>query len=79
MDRNYLPTFKDILPQARIELYKVLAIVQEGTTNFSCQIKCESPNELEVLNKYSSVLLDDLKNRFGENCLSFSTILQEEN
>lgn len=77
MNRNFLPTFVDLLPGLRIEIYKLLAVVEEGNTNFSCQIQCKTPEELEIINKYVRILLDNLKGKFGEKCLFFSSILQE--
>lgn len=76
MDKNYLPTFKDLLPKVHYELYELMTAVKEGSVNFSCQWRCETPDELEVLNKYSTILLNNLGEQFGEKCLSFSSILK---
>ena len=79
MERNYLPTMKDLVKNLRVELYEVLAVVDEGTTNFSCQLQCYTPDNLETINKYNSILVDNLKGTFGEKCLTFSSVLKEVN
>lgn len=79
MNRNFIPTFSEMLPDLRIELYEVMAVVHEDTTNFSCQMRCADPEELETINKYVTVLMDNLKGTFGEKCLHFSSILKETN
>lgn len=77
MDRNYMPTMKDMIKNIRVELYEVMAVVHEDSTNFSCQLRCQSPEELEVINKYNTILMDNLKGQLGEKCLHFSSILKE--
>ncbi|MBS2096994.1 DUF4286 family protein [Carboxylicivirga linearis] len=77
MDRNYLPTMQDMIKGIRVELYEVMAVVHEESTNFSCQLLCKSPEELETINKYNTILMDNLKGHLGEKCLHFSSILKE--
>lgn len=77
MDRNYIPTMKDLVKGIRVELYEVMAVVDEGSSNFSCQLLCKSPEELETINKYNSVLINNLTGKFGDKCLHFSSILKE--
>jgi hypothetical protein len=76
MDKNYLPTFKDLLPMVHYELYELMTAVKENSVNFSCQWRCKTPDELEVLNKYSTILLNNMGEQLGEKCLSFSSILK---
>lgn len=76
MDRNYLPTMKDMIKDIRVELYEVMAVVHEDSTNFSCQLLCKSPEELESINKYNTILMDHLSSQLGEKCLHFSSILK---
>nr|WP_319400189.1 DUF4286 family protein [uncultured Carboxylicivirga sp.] len=77
MDRNYLPTMQDMIKGIRVELYELMAVVHEDSTNFSCQLRCNSPEELEMINKYNTILMDNLKGQLGETCLHFSSILKE--
>ncbi len=77
MDRNYVPTMKDLVKDIRVELYEVMAMVDEESTNFSCQLHCKSPEELETINKYNSILVNNLSAKFGDKCLHFSSILKE--
>ncbi len=76
MDRNYLPTMKDLIKDLRVELYEVMAAVHEDSTNFSCQLLCKNPDELETINKYNTILMDHLSGQLGERCLHFSSILK---
>lgn len=77
MERNYLPTMKDLVKDLRVELYEVMAVVDEGSTNFSCQMQCYNPIDLDTINKYNSILVNNLTGAFGEKCLTFSSILKE--
>lgn len=77
MHRNYLPTMQDMVKNLRVELYEVMTVVDEASTNFSCQLKCNSPEALDTINKYNSILMDNLKGQMGEKCLHFSSILKE--
>lgn len=77
MDRNYLPTMQDMIKDIRVELYEVMAMVHEDSTNFSCQLLCKSPEELETINKYNVVLMNNLTEKFGDKCLHFSSILKQ--
>ncbi|TAJ14646.1 DUF4286 family protein [Marinilabiliaceae bacterium JC017] len=78
MKKTYLPTFKELLPDVVSELYEVMAVVNENSTNYSCQWRCSEPEELEVIHKYSNILLNNLSGEYGENCLHFSTILKQK-
>jgi len=77
MQRNFVPTFSELLPDLKVELFELMAVVQEDMTNFSCQMRCANPEELEIIHKYSNILMDNLKGTFGEKCLHFSSILKE--
>ena len=77
MNKNYVPTFKDLLPHTSFEMFEVMTVTEEGSVNFSCQWRCQSPDDLEVFNKYSAILLSNLSAEYGENCLYFSSILKE--
>lgn len=77
MSRNYLPTMKDMVKDLRVELYEVMTVVDESMTNFSCQLKCNSPESLDTINKYNSILMDNMKGELGEKSLHFSSILKE--
>ena len=76
MQKNYLPTFKDLLPKVTYQLLEMMTNNQEESTNYSCQWQCSNPDELEILNKYSSILLNNLGEEMGERCLHFSSILK---
>ncbi len=78
MQRTYLPTFKDILPNVKYKLFELMTSNREDSTNYSCQWMCNNPDELEVINKYSGVLLNNLTESMGERCLSFSSILKQK-
>ena len=77
MRKNYMPTFTDVIPHSTVELFQVMTVVEPGATNFSCQIRCRTADELAMVTKFSSDLVDKLKPVLGENCLSFSTVLKE--
>jgi len=77
MQRNFIPTFSDLLPNLEIKLFELMTVVHEDSTNFSCQMRCANPEELEIINKYSTILMDNLKGTFGDKCLHFSSILKE--
>jgi len=77
MKCNFIPTFSELLPNLEIKLFELMMVVQEDSTNFSCQVRCANPEELEVINKYANILMDNLKGTFGEKCLHFSSILKE--
>ena len=77
MERNYLPTMKDLVKDLRVELYEVMAVVEEGNTNYSCQMQCSNPADMDTINKYNAILINNAKGEFGENCLTFSSILKE--
>lgn len=78
MHRNYIPTMKDLVKNIRVELYEVMAVVEEGNTNYSCQMQCSNPADLDTINKYNAILVDNLKSKLGgEKCLTFSSILNE--
>ena len=77
MQKTYLPTFKDILPDVENKLFELMTGTQEDSTNYSCQWLCNDPDELEVINKYSRVLLNNLGETMGERCLFFSSILKQ--
>ena len=79
MQRSYLPTFKDLLPEVTHQLFEMMTNTQDNSINYSCQWQCNNPDELEVLNKYSSILLNNLGEEMGERCLHFSSILKSHN
>jgi hypothetical protein len=80
MQKTYLPTFKGILPDAGYKLFELMtSSTREDSTNYSCQWSCNTPDELEVINKYSRILLDNLGDTMGERCLFFSSILKQHN
>jgi len=79
MQKTYLPTFKDLLPDVSYELMELMSVKEGDSTNFSCQWHCSDPAELEVINKYSAILLNNLSETMGERCLYFSSILKEHN
>ena len=79
MQRSYLPTFKDMLPEVTHQLFEMMTNTQDDSINYSCQWQCNNPDELEVLNKYSSILLNNLGEEMGERCLHFSSILKSHN
>jgi len=77
MHRNYLPTMTDMIKDIRVELYEVMAVVEEGNTNFSCQMQCKNPADMDTINKYNAILINNAKGDFGDKCLTFSSILKE--
>lgn len=77
MHRNYIPTMKDLVKNIRVELYEVMAVVEEGNTNYSCQMQVSNPANLDTINKYNAILINNAKGQFGEQCLTFSSILNE--
>ncbi len=77
MERNYIPTMKDMVSELRVELYEVMAVVEEGNTNFSCQMQCSKPADMNTINKYNAILINNIKGEFGDKCLTFSSILKE--
>ena len=77
MHRNYIPTMKDLVKNIRVELYEVMAVVEEGNTNYSCQMQVSNPADLDTINKYNAILINNAKGQFGEQCLTFSSILNE--
>ncbi|NPA36501.1 MAG: DUF4286 family protein [Chlorobi bacterium] len=79
MQKTYLPTFRDILPDVSYDLMELMSFREDDSTNFSCQWRCNNPDELEIINKYSSVLLNNLNETMGEKCLHFSSVLKEHN
>jgi len=79
MQKTYLPTFKDILPDVEYKLFELMTNTQGDSTNYSCQWLCNTPDELEVVNKYSRVLLNNLSETMGERCPFFSSILKQKN
>lgn len=79
MRKTYLPTFKDLLPDVKHQLFELMTNIQEDSTNYSCQWQCNNPDELEILNKYSSILFSNLSKEMKEKCLHFSSILKPHN
>jgi len=79
MNRNYMPTMKDLVKNLRVELYEVMAVIDEGNTNFSCQMQCSNPADMDTINKYNAILINNAKGEFGDKCLTFSSILKEVN
>lgn len=77
MDRNYIPTMKDLVKDIRVELYQVMAVVEEGNTNFSCQMQVTNPANLDTINKYNAILINNAKESYGDKFLTFSSILNE--
>jgi len=77
MQKTYLPTFIGILPDVKYKLFELMTSRQEDSTNYSCQWLCSEPDELEVINKYSDILLNNLGDAMGERCLHFSSILKQ--
>ena len=76
MQKTYLPTFKGILPNVKHQLFELLTNNQEESVNYSCQWRCSNPDELEVINKYSTILFNNLSETMGERCLHFISILK---
>ena len=77
MQRTYIPTMKDGVKNLRVELYEVMTVVQEGNTNFSCQLQCGTPADMDTVNKCNGILVNNAKGEFGNTCLTFSSILKE--
>ncbi len=77
MQRHYLPTFADMVPGARNELYRLEHSAQAaGSTSYSCQWKCNTLQDLSEVSKYSNALLRNLTAEKGEQCLSFVTLME---
>lgn len=77
MKRNYFPSLADLLPNASCNVWEIMSGEDKQSTNFSCQWICETPEELQVINKYSAALLSNISGEMGEKCLHFSTILRK--
>lgn len=77
MTKTYLPSLGDLIPLAHVEVYEVLTATSEDSVNYSCQWHCATPDELEVVRKYSKILLSNLTADMGEQCLYFSSILKK--
>ncbi len=76
MRKTYIPTFKDLLPDVKHQLFELMTNTQEDSINYTCQWQCNNPDELGIINKYSSILFNNLTEKMGEKCLHFSSILK---
>ncbi len=77
MQKHYLPTFFDIVPNAQNEIYRLEHSAQAaGSTTYSCQWKCHTLQELGEIDKYSKSLLRNMTLEKGEDCLSFVTLME---
>ncbi|MBP8791078.1 MAG: DUF4286 family protein [Breznakibacter sp.] len=78
MQKNYFASLADLLPLATYEIWEIsLAQDNSDSLSLSCQWRCQTPDELSIINKYSTILLSNLSAELGEKCLYFSTILRK--
>jgi hypothetical protein len=78
MRRSYIPSLCDLLPNVEYEMWEINPLQENSDSiNISCQWRCRTPEDLEVINKYSQALLSNLSSEFGDKCLYFSTILRK--
>ncbi len=78
MQKNYFASLENLAPNATYEVWDIsVAQLQADSLNISCQWRCQTPEELELINKYSAILLSNLSAEMGEKSLYFSTILRK--
>ncbi len=61
----------------RIRLLRILTEIDPSTVNYALQLECTSPQVIKSwINDVAILLLDDLRNRVGENVLFFMTEME---
>ncbi len=73
---TYQPLILSMLPDCEVGVYEVMTAQNEGEKTISVQWKVKTPNELDVINKQSPVVLGQMSSDFGEKVLFFSSILK---
>lgn len=77
INEQYLSEIGALMITNGVEIFEVMMAQQDDSRTFSVQWRCMIPEHLEVINKKTTELHNQLPSVFGEDCLSFSTILKE--
>ena len=60
------------------KMYKVLTTDDEDSVSYAVQYSAKSLNEVEIyLDKFAPALREEVKKKFGDQQVSFRTLLQE--
>lgn len=77
MKRTYLPTFFELVPAVEHRLFRIEGSAQSlNSVSLSCQWLCSTLQELGTVDRYSKALHLELQKQKGEQCLTFSTMMQ---
>ena len=76
MHRIYVATIHDVAPNANFEAYAIDQHDNVGSTNYSCQWRCETLQDLGAVDTYTKSLCKRMMEAKGESCLFFSTMMK---
>lgn len=77
INKIYLPGIGSMMITHGIEIFEVLGVNDDEHRTFSVQWRCHIHDHLDQITHQSTHLLSTLKTQFGEDCLYFSSVLQE--
>lgn len=72
----YKPLITHMVPASEVAVYEVMSIDNEEERTVSVQWKVVTPDDLDVINKQSPLMLKQMKSDFGTDALYFSSILR---
>ncbi|WP_066630131.1 DUF4286 family protein [Labilibacter marinus] len=73
---TYKPLIKTVVPKCEVGIYEVMTAEEQKERTVSVQWKVSTPDDLEIINKQSPVVLGQMSSEFGQDVLYFSTILK---
>ncbi len=76
LKNTYKPLIKNLVPASEFGIYEVMSSEVKDERNISVQWKVVTPNDLEVINRQSPIVLGQMSSEFGQDALYFSTILK---
>ncbi|TLX77790.1 DUF4286 family protein [Labilibacter sediminis] len=76
LKQTYLPMLKSQVAGAEVGNYEVMSAEEGEERTISVQWKVATPNELDIINKQSPLILNHMSSEFGQDVLFFSTILK---
>ncbi len=75
LDEIFLPFVDDQVPDSEHEIFEVQSDVNKDMLVFAVQIRCSTPEQLEVLQKELSTVFNNFRARFGERIANFNSVL----
>ncbi len=74
---EFIPAATGIVPGVTTEVFEVHSAINEGMLIFSVQFGCTTLEELAKLEKGTEPVLENFKQKFGEQVTNFNSVLKQ--